>query len=133
MHHFAAAKSDLMRVESVCIIAWVIPLGQLGRLSFSKRGLSLNDSLRSAALRAFSPERVCPITGALASPICKPGTSSGLQVAASAKLLWRQTGLLLQYEQPEPRVLLSQALTRCGAVLLGTCDIARQPGLNCMA
>ena len=52
MHHLVAAKSDLVWIELLLIIALRVPRNQASRLSFSIWGLRLLASVFDTAFRA---------------------------------------------------------------------------------
>ena len=88
MHQLVAAKSDAVWVDVLSIIALVVPLSQLCRLSFSKCGLRLLDSACSAALGTSRPVAGARENGRFPFLVASWALPLSPVSAASQDLLW---------------------------------------------
>ena len=88
MHWLAAAKSDLLWVNAVYLIALIVPLRQAGRLSFSKCGLRMIDFLCLTALGTTGPGKDTLCNRCLPFPLANRALPFSPKAAASHHLLW---------------------------------------------
>ena len=90
MHTLAAAKGDLVWIQALCLVALVVPLTQLCRLSLSKGGLRPLVSLTawSTALGTTAPCMHPSCNTRLPFKFASWAFPMNLGVAASQHLLW---------------------------------------------
>ena len=137
MNQLVAAKSNVVWKEALCVIALMVPLSQLGRLSFSKCRLWLLLSLECRTFGTTCPMAGSPTNSRLPFPLASWALPLSPEVAARQHLLWHvlilavvpelsharrygskrvvHTSLLLQYGHVVPCVLLfTLAIQTCG-------------------